>query len=163
MRLPLCLSTLAVLGCSDPEVHLDLLLTGEYILVAVDGQFLPAGITSEGTTLTIASEQLTAVRTSVTFANRASLSGPSGPVDVSLSCNLDVVGLEATRFQLVPAADNGCPFSADVVWNEDRLTYTRDGRVHQLLKLPCEPPIVRGSPPPVALLTHPCAEEPPPG
>jgi hypothetical protein len=163
MRLPICASALAFLGCTSPEVHLDLLLTGEYILVAVDGQFLPAVITSQGTSLTIASEQLTAVRTSVTLTNQAALSGPNGTTDVSITCKLDVVGLEPTRFQLVPAADNGCPFSTDVVWANDRLTYTRDGRVHQLLKLPCEPPIVRGSPPAVALLTHPCAEEPPPG
>jgi hypothetical protein len=163
MRLPTCLSVLALLGCTSPEVHLDLLLTGDYILVAVDDQFLPAVINTQGSTLTIASEQLTAVRTSVTFTHQASLSGPNGTVDLSITCNLDVVGLEATRFQLVPTASNGCPFSADVVWTGDRLTYTRDGRVHQLLKLPCEPPIVRGSPPAVALLTHPCAEEPPPG
>jgi hypothetical protein len=161
MRLPLRLSALAVLGCTNPEVHLDLLLTGEYILVAVDGQFLPAVITSQGTTLTIASEQLTAVRTSVTFTNQASLSGPNGIVDMSITCKLDVVGLEPTRFQLVPSADNGCPFSTDVVWDDDRLTYTRDGRVHQLLKLPCEPPIPQGGPPAVGLLTAPCDERPP--
>jgi hypothetical protein len=161
MRLPLSLSALAVLGCTNPEVHLDLLLTGEYILVAIDGQFLPAVITSQGATLTIASEQLTAVRTSVTFENQASLSGPNGVVDMSITCKLDVVGLEPTRFQLVPAADNGCPFSTDVVWDDDRLTYTRDGRIHQLLKLPCEPPTPQGSPPASGLLTAPCEERPP--
>jgi hypothetical protein len=161
MRLPTCLSVLALLGCTGPEVHLDLLLTGEYILVAVDDQFLPAVITTQGTTLTIASEQLTAVRTSVTFTNQASLSGPNGTVDLSITCKLDVVGLEPTRFQLVPSADNGCPFSADVAWDEDRLTYTRDGRVHQLLKLPCEPPTPQGSPSAAALLTAPCDERPP--
>lgn len=161
MRLPTCLSVLALLGCTSPEVHLDLLLTGEYILVAVDDQFLPAVITSQGTTLIIASEQLTAVRTSVTFTNQASLSGPNGTVDMSITCKLDVVGLEPTRFQLVPSAVNGCPFSTDVVWDDDRLTYTRDGRVHQLLKLPCEPPTPRGSPPAAGLLTAPCDERPP--
>lgn len=161
MRLPTCLSVLALLGCTSPEVHLDLLLTGEYILVAVDDQFLPAVITSQGTTLIIASEQLTAVRTSVTFTNQASLSGPNGTVDMSITCKLDVVGLEPTRFQLVPSAVNGCPFSTDVVWDDDRLTYTRDGRVHQLLKLPCEPPTPRGSPPAPGLLTAPCDERPP--
>jgi len=161
MRFPTCLSALALLGCTSPEVHLDLLLTGEYILVAVDGQFLPAVITSQGTTLTIASEQLTAVRTSVTFVNQASLSGPNGTVDVSITCKLDAVGLEPTRFQLVPAADNGCPFSAEVAWANDRLTYTRDGRVHQLLKLPCEPPTGQASPPAAGLLTGPCEERPP--
>ena len=161
MRLPLRLSALAVLGCTSPEVHLDFLLTGEYILVAVDGQFLPAVITSQGTTLTIASEQLTAVRTSVTFVNQASLSGPNGTVDVSITCKLDAVGLEPTRFRLVPAADNGCAFSAEVAWANDRLTYTRDGRVHQLLKLPCEPPTGQASPPAAGLLTGPCEERPP--
>ena len=161
MRLPTCLSVLTLLGCTNPEVHLDLLLTGEYILVAVDDQFLPAVITSQGTTLTIASEQLTAVGTSVTFANQASLSGPTGTVDLSITCNLDVVGLEPTRFQLVPSADNGCPFSTDVVWDDDLLTYTRDGRVHQLLKRPCEPPIPQASPPAAGLLTAPCDERPP--
>ena len=161
MRLPTCLSAFALLGCTSPEVHLDLLLTGDYILVAVDDQFLPAVINTQGSTLTIASEQLTAVRTSVTFTNQASLSGPNGTVDLSLTCNLDVVGLEPTRFQLVPSADNGCPFSTDVVWDDDRLTYTRDGRVHQLLKLPCEPPIPQGSPPASGLLTAPCDERPP--
>jgi hypothetical protein len=161
MRLPLCLSTLAVFGCTNPEVHLDLLLTGEYILVAVDGQFLPAVITSQGTTLTIASERLSAAQTSLTYENQANLAGPNGTVDVSITCNLDAVDLEPTRFQLVPAASNGCPFSLDVAWASDRLTYVRDGRVHQLLKLPCEPPTGEASPPAAGLLTGPCEERPP--
>jgi hypothetical protein len=161
MRLPLRLSALAVLGCTNPEVHLDLLLTGEYILVAVDGQLLPAVISTQGTTLTIASERLSAAQTSFTYAYDASLSGPNGTVDLSITCKLDAVGLEPTRFQLVPAADNGCPFSTDVIWANDRLTYTRDGRIHQLLKLPCEPPTGQASPPAVGFLTGPCEERPP--
>jgi hypothetical protein len=161
MRLPLCLSTLAVLGCLNPEVHLDLLLTGEYILVAVDGRFLPAVITSQGTTLTIASERLSAAQTTFTYESQASSAGPNGTVDLSITCNLDAVDLEPTRFRLVPAATNGCPFSTDVVWANDRLTYLRDGRVHQLLKLPCEPPVGQASPPTAGLLTGPCQERPP--
>ena len=161
MRLRLCVSALAFIGCTNPEIHLDLLLTGEYILVAVDGQFLPAVIPSQGTTLTIASEQLSAAQTSFTYENQATQAGPDGTVDLSITCGLDAVDLEPTRFRLVPAAGNGCPFSLDVVWANDRLTYMRDGRVHQLLKLPCEPPTGQASPPTAGWLTGPCEERPP--
>jgi hypothetical protein len=147
VRILTCFGAATLLGCSGPEVNLELLLSGEYQLLTVDEEYLPTVIQVGPSSLTIHSERLQIAQTVITLENEVTLNKSGDSIDASTTCRLNVEGLTANRFTIVPAAENGCTFAADAVWVQGAIVLYRDNHVYRFLEVPCELPNPQGTPP----------------